>query len=515
MRIAGDMGGLSMGEADELRRAMGKKKPEEMAAYRQAFINGAQEKGVPVETGGKVFDLMEYFSGYGFNKSHSAAYALIAYQTAWLKAHYPVEFMAALLSSVMETKSKVPFYINECMRRGIAILGPDVNESQPGFSVSGDRIRFGLAAIKQVGEPAIQAIIEERANSPFTSLESFCRRVDMTQVNRRVMENLIWAGAFSSVPGHKTQLLSMLPFAMDVAVAWQKEKNSNQISLFDLSPDLRPEEDSIPLPERQEPDQRTVLQKENEVMGLYLSGHPLTPYISQVEKKISHQIDNLKDEEDLPVVVAGIVNQYRKTVTKRGQMMANFRLEDMTGSVEVLVFPKLFEEIGASLSNDQAIIVRGRYQGQEEQPKLFLEQVTILDSEDTADTSEHEQPPGADRGERRGQAPPWVSGEPGTTSRISQTPERRQLWLSIASRDVISQVILGKVRDALYAYQGSIPVFLYDQELREAQGACFLPKADGSEGLLCELRTLLGENKVVLQEKQRETADRRQENFVQ
>ncbi|MCL1848438.1 MAG: DNA polymerase III subunit alpha [Clostridiales bacterium] len=593
MRIAGEMGGFTMGEADELRRAMGKKKPEVLAAYRQTFVDGAMAKGVPKDVAEKIFELMEYFSGYGFNKSHSAAYALVAYQTAWLKAHYPVEFMAALLSSVMETKSRVPFYINECIRRKIQILGPDVNESYPGFSVKGDAIRFGLAAIKQVGDPAIQAILAERENGPFTSMESFCRRVDLTHVNRRVMENLIWAGAFSSMPGHKTQLLSILPFAMDIAIAWQRDKNSNQISLFDLSPELKPDEDTLTLPERQEPDQKTVLQKENEVMGLYLSGHPLAPYLDEVEKKVSHHIDSLSDEEDFPVVLGGIVNQYRKTVTKRGQMMGNFRLEDMTGSVDVLVFPRLFEEVGASIANDMAVVVRGRYQGQEEQPKLFLERVTVLgDAEDETEARANEtgrasegsaggmtgvfseagstsmasadalgaasesamgmaseRAMGAALESAMGMAsadalgmasadalgmasesamgmasesamgavaageadmlgspedklPPWVTGRENDQKRKGQAPERRQLWLSMPDRDNGDITLLGGVRERLLANRGSIPVFLFYQKQREATTACFLPKADGSQALLVELKGLLGEDMVVLQEKQ-------------
>ncbi|MDR0469743.1 MAG: DNA polymerase III subunit alpha, partial [Peptococcaceae bacterium] len=343
MRIAGDMGGLTLGEADQLRRAMGKKKPEVLAAYRHTFVEGAKAKSVPEDTASKIFDLMEYFSGYGFNKSHSAAYALLAYQTAWLKAHYPVEFMAALLSSVMETKNRVPFYINESRQRGIRILGPDVNESRSGFSVSGGAIRFGLAAIKQVGEPAIKAILEERENGPYTSLESFCRRVDLTHINRRAMENLIWAGAFASVPGHKAQLLTILPMVMDTAAAWQKDRAGNQISLFDIAPDIRQDRDTVALPDREEADHKTVLMRESEVLGLYLSGHPLTPFLGAVEKRVSHHIDDLTDEEDLPVTVGGIIGQYRRNVTKRGQMMASFHLEDLTGSVEVLVFPQLFD----------------------------------------------------------------------------------------------------------------------------------------------------------------------------
>ncbi|MCL1804612.1 MAG: DNA polymerase III subunit alpha [Clostridiales bacterium] len=529
MRIAGDMGGLTLGEADQLRRAMGKKKPEVLAAYRQTFVDGAAAKGVAGDTAMKIFELMEYFSGYGFNKSHSAAYALLAYQTAWLKAHYPVEFMAALLSSVMETKNRVPFYINECRQRGIKILGPDVNESRSGFSVSGGAIRFGLAAIKQVGDPAIRGILEERENGAYTSLESFCRRVDLTGINRRAMENLIWAGAFASVPGHRAQLLTVLPMVMDTAMAWQKDRAGNQISLFDIAPEIRPEHDTVILPEREEIDQKTLLTKENEVMGLYLSGHPLTPYLSRVEPKVSHHIDDLADQEDLPVVVGGVVSQYRRSVTKRGQMMASFRLEDMTGSVEVLVFPKLYDSIGAGITNDQAMIVEGRYQGQEEQPKLFLNRMEALGDGAFAggvgdavgagdgavgrggsrvDGAAYEEASagrsggggtGAAPGER---LPPWVTEDVDRMGAMREPAETRQLWLSLPGMDdEAGGGILGGIRTALDVHRGGIPVFLYYAKEKKAEAGRTLPGADGSEALMTSLRELLGESKVVLQEK--------------
>ena len=509
MRIAGDMGGLTLGEADQLRRAMGKKKPEVLAAYRQTFVDGAKERGVAEETASKIFELMEYFSGYGFNKSHSAAYALLAYQTAWLKVHYPVEFMAALLSSVMETKNRVPFYINECKQRGIRILGPDVNESRSGFSVSGGAIRFGLAAIKQVGDPAIRGILEERENGLFTSLESFCRRVDLTNINRRALENLIWAGAFSSVPGHRAQLLSVLPVVMDTAMAWQKDKAGNQISLFDLAPDMRPEQDTVTLPEREEVDQKTILTKENEVMGLYLSGHPLAPYLEIVEPKVSHHIDDLTEEEDLPVVLGGIVSQYRRTVTKRGQMMANFRLEDMTGSVDVLVFPRLFDTIGASIANDLAVIADGRYQGQEEQPKLFLNKIEIIG--ETALTGPAENAAGngdlfltSQTGKlSQEKLPPWVTQNVDGMESMREIVETRQLWLSLPDMENEDDTVLGCIRNTLSAHRGRIPVFLYFAKQKQARPGQTLPQADGSQALISSLRELLGENKVVLQDKRK------------
>ena len=554
MRISRDMGGLDLSEADQLRRAMGKKKREVLAAYRQTFEEGAVARGVEPRIAAKVFELMEYFSGYGFNKSHSVAYALVAYQTAWLKAHYPVEFMAALLSSVIETKDKVPFYIDECRLRGIKILGPDVNESGSDFTVREGAIRFGLAAIKQVGAPAIQAILEEReAGGPYTSLESFCRRVDLTQVNRRVLENLIWAGAFRSVPGHYAQLLEILPLAVDQAMAWQKE-DTNQISLFDLSPQMKPTGDTIPLPERAPVEERNILMKEKEVMGLYLSGHPLTPYSQILRERTTHRMDTLEGE-DQQVIVGGIIGGLRRTVTKRGQMMASFKLEDLTGSVEVLVFPKLFPLLSPYLENDLVVLVRGRYQGQEEQPKLFLEKMEILSQKEEGEESVYPQGwigsgnnylggKGKETGKGKGGAgdswardiaggeknpapdpteklPPWLTENldlllydmpvPPPVSPAPESPAAeimpappldQELWLDLAMADSPEFPLLWRQIAALLTkHGGKTPVFLYysgeKKVLKADRGLWVCPE----EELLSGLRKLLGEKRVVLKKK--------------
>ncbi len=560
MRIAQDMGGLDLSEADQLRRAMGKKKREVLAAYRQAFEEGAAARGVDPRIAAKVFELMEYFSGYGFNKSHSVAYALVAYQTAWLKAHYPVEFMAALLSSVMETKDKVPFYIDECRLRGIKILGPDVNDSCADFSVKDGAIRFGLAAIRQVGGPAIQAIIEERGkNGPYTSLESFCRRVDLTQVNRRVLENLIWAGAFKSVPGHYAQLLEILPLAVDQAMAWQKE-DDNQISLFDLNPQMKPTADTLSLPDKEPVDQRNVLMKEKEVMGLYLSGHPLTPYSQLLRERISHRIDALEGE-DQQVIVGGIIGGLRRTVTKRGQMMASFRLEDLTGSVDVLVFPKLFPTLSPFLENDLVILVRGRYQGQEDQPKLFLEKMEILNPKDGPGEEQGMDYPqgwiggqpdnGRGRAESRGangkagrgfgpgmagqsagqdpdagraevsdswdsgsgltapgeKLPPWVTENLDLLMHNMPVPkpveeEKEQLWLELALADEPDfDRSWIRIQDLLSSHGGPTPVFLYYPRQKKVLKTREELWVRAEDGLLRELKDILGEKRVVLKKK--------------
>jgi len=380
MRIASDLAGFSLGEADLLRRAMGKKKPEIIAGLRRQFIDGAlQKNGIEEQTAGKIFDLMEYFAGYGFNKSHSAAYALLAYQTAYLKANYPVEFMAALLTSVIESKDRVPFYIEECRQRKIAILPPDVNESTEDFLVKSGKIRFGLAAIKQVGYQAIVTIISERKNGLFLSLQDFCERVDAGQVNRRVIENLIKAGAFESVKGTRAQLLEILNACIEQGAAWQRQQNSNQLSLFDFTNQKSDFNPPIPLQNVRDFTEKEILQMEKEVLGLYLSGHPLAEFQDSLKRIASHTIEELTSCNDRDkVVVAGLVTAVRRSITKRGESMAYFILEDLTGNLETMIFPKKLAQYSSFLQNDLPVCVSGIINLQEENPKLFVEEMCLL-----------------------------------------------------------------------------------------------------------------------------------------
>lgn len=382
MRIASELAGFSLGEADLLRRAMGKKKPEIIAGLRRQFVDGAANQGISAETAGKVFDLMEYFAGYGFNKSHSAAYAFLSYQTAYLKAHYPVEFMAALLTSVIESKDRVPFYIEECRQMKIKILPPDVNESMVDFLVSGKQIRFGLAAIKQVGYHAIEAIIAERKNGPYQSLQDFCERVDLSHVNKRVIENLIKAGAFASVPGSRVQLLEVLHLCVEQGLGIQRQKNSNQISLFDFGGNTAVHP-PISFPPVRDFSSAEVLQMEKDVLGLYLSGHPLSGYKEIIAKTNAVLIEELKEEDDGAIItLAGLITAVRRSVTKRNETMAYFVLEDLTGTIDVLVFPKKMAQYNSMLKNDLPVLVRGRLNMQEDKPKLFVESIKSLEDQD-------------------------------------------------------------------------------------------------------------------------------------
>lgn len=382
MRIASDLAGFTLGEADLLRRAMGKKKPEIISGLRKKFIEGAaQKQKIEAAIAEKIFDLLQYFAGYGFNKSHSAAYALLTYQTAYLKAYYPVEFMAALLTSVIESKDRVPFYIEECRQKKIEILAPDVNESRENFIVSGNKIRFGLAAIKQVGYPAIQAILEERKKGVFKSLQDFCERVNLSNLNRRTLENLIKAGAFRSIHASQAQLLAILQVCIDRGLAWQEQQNANQISLFDYAGVEKPVNPPIALPEVREYTEKEVLQLEKEVLGLYLSGHPLTQYMSLLKEKIKLTIVELETRHDQEkVTLAGIITALRRSVTKRGQTMAYFVLEDLTGSIDALLFPSNFLKFNSFLENDLPVVVTGRLSLQEDKPKFMVDLIKPLDS---------------------------------------------------------------------------------------------------------------------------------------
>lgn len=382
MRVASDLAGFSLGEADLLRRAMGKKKPEIIAGLKQQFIEGATKNAIAAQTAEKIFELIAYFAGYGFNKSHSAAYAVVAFQTAYLKAHYPVAFMAALLTSVMDTTDRVSFYIAECRKMGINVLPPDVNESRENFQVVGGGIRFGLAAIKNVGKGAIASILEARNDEGrFKGLQDFCARVDLSQVNKRVLENLIKGGAFSSTEGNRMQLLSILDACIEQGNEMRKTLNSNQMSLFDF-PDLSGlTRDFAPIPMADLPEfsHQEVLSMEKQILGLYVSGHPLDEYQQLFMTRTSMQIGDLTEEMDEErMTIGGIINHVKLSTTKRGEMMAYVQLEDLTGELEVLIFPKVLDQYRGFIEQEKLVLIKGRLNTQDDEPKFFAESVSAL-----------------------------------------------------------------------------------------------------------------------------------------
>ncbi|MDD4287999.1 MAG: DNA polymerase III subunit alpha [Atribacterota bacterium] len=383
MQIASQLAGFSLGQADILRKAMGKKKKEVMKKQQQLFIEGAVKNEIERQTASEIFDLIAYFAGYGFNKSHSVSYAFISYQTAYLKAHYPVEFMAALLTSIMQNTDKVVKYIKECQNMGLKILPPDINESLIDFTVvDKDAIRFGLAAVKNVGRAAIENIIEERkANGHFTSLVDFCRRVDFKTMNRRVIESLIKCGAFDSTKSKRAQLLSILEKAINLGNEMQKDKRNGQTNLFSLMSENSQSQqtDDIPLPDIDEFSDKDLLTMEKETLGFYLSHHPLEDYQEKLKQAVSGnsaQLNQFADKSKL--VLGGIITSLRKKTTKNGNMMALFVLEDLDGTVDVIVFPKTYEDYKEALSEENIIIVEGRLDAAEFNVKLLAESITPI-----------------------------------------------------------------------------------------------------------------------------------------
>ena len=341
MQISQILGGYSLGRADLLRRAMGKKKAEVMQKERAGFLAGCKEQQVDLKVAGEIFDLMEKFAEYGFNKSHSAAYALITVQTAWLKAHYPVEFTAALLSSEKDNTDKVVKHIGEARTSGIEVLPPDVNESELSFGASNGKIRFGLGGINGVGESAIESIVESRKTGPYKGLSDFCERVDTRKVNKKCLEALIKSGAFDFEQQPRRRLFEALERVVERASSTQKEKASGQFNMFSMmsagnsaQTDLKalygPTEEWV---------QKQKLSFEKEVMGFYVSGHPLDAYAKELARyaKSTSMVAELRDGEK--VTVAGVVAAIRERPTKTGKRMAFITLEDLTGIVEVICFP--------------------------------------------------------------------------------------------------------------------------------------------------------------------------------
>ena len=381
MKIANVLANYSLGDADILRRAMGKKIPEVMEEEKIKFMNGARENQIDEKKAEYIFDLMAKFAGYGFNKSHSAAYALIAYQTAYLKAHYPAQFMAALLSCDMTNTDKVVTYINECREYHIEVLPPDINESVQDFSVHDDRIRFGLAAVKNVGESALANIIKEREdNGKFTSLVDFCNRVHSASVNNRVIESLIKSGSFDSLGCKRSQLYSILPKAMDQAKAHHRDRMSGQMSLLSLGSDATAVSVSeILLPEMDEWEDREKLLYEKETVGFYITGHPLEDATSEIRTITDSDITNLVNFNDgQPVRIGGLIRAVRQLKSKRGEPMAFVTVEDVLETVEVLVFPEAYADCYQLLSSPDPIIVRGTIQKGEQGIKIVAEEIDLL-----------------------------------------------------------------------------------------------------------------------------------------
>jgi len=407
MQIASALAGFTLGQADLLRKAMGKKDAEVMAAQMDQFLKGCASRGVPEKKARKTWDAMEQFAGYGFNKSHSAAYAWLAYQTAYLKANFPAFFLAALLTSERANTDKLVPYIGECREMGIRVLPPDVNQSEMFFTVGGpggrtaggpggalrpppeevpsnapSEIRFGLSALKNVGENAVEAVLQARQDGgPFRSLIDFCDRVDLRAVNRRVIESFIKSGTFDGADPRRAALFAAIDPAMESGQKRQRDRESGQASLFGIkgsaSAEAVPERvaDAPPWTEAE----RLAFEKES--LGFFISGHPLERFRAELQQWTSATTATLAQQAASgELTVGGLVTALRLIKTKKGDRMASFVLEDLEGSVETLVFPEAYKKVGARLADDQVVLVKARAEVQDDgRVRLLASDVMPLD----------------------------------------------------------------------------------------------------------------------------------------
>lgn len=379
MQIAQTMARYSLGEADILRRAMGKKDPVEMANQRQRFIEGARENGIREDHGTAIFDQMETFARYGFNRSHSAAYALVSYHTAWLKTHYPVEFMAALMSSEMGDTDKVIKNLAECREQGVEVLPPDVNEGGARFTVVGERVRFGLSAVKNVGERAVEAIQETRGHTgPFKSLFDFCRRVDLKVVNRRVVESLVKCGAFDSTGVYRARLMAALDDALKTGQSSQRDRDSSQFGMFDLLE--APVKDPMDAYESvEEWTGGQLLAFEKETLGFYITGHPLDRFEESLKRLPVLPANQVRGHANGEVTMVGVVTALKLKNTKKGDRYANFNLEDKTGFVDTIAWPDTYRQASETIGRDDPVRINGRLDVGEERVTLIVNDIVPLE----------------------------------------------------------------------------------------------------------------------------------------
>ena len=397
MQIVRELAGYTLGRSDLVRRAMSKKKASVMAKERQNFVYGNVEEGVPgciangisEEIANKIYDEMTDFAKYAFNKSHAAAYAVVSYQTAYLKYYYPVEFMAALMTSVVEMPNKVAEYISVCRQMGIQILPPDINHGMYGFSVDNSAIRYALSAIKSIGRPVIEGIVREREeHGEYTSLKTFVER-NIDQINKRVVENLIKAGALDCLEGNRKQKMTIYTQIIDSINQDKKHTMAGQLSLFDIASEEDKKEFEIRMPQAAEYPKETILTFEKEVLGIYLSGHPLERYRNMMEKMISAKTSDFQpdDETGIPevydnqkVIVGGMITDKTIKYTKNNKVMAFLTVEDLVGTVEVVVFPRDYEKCQMFLNEDARLFIQGRVSAEDDKAsKLILEKVRTFD----------------------------------------------------------------------------------------------------------------------------------------
>ena len=521
MQIVRDLAGYSYGRSDLVRRAMAKKKHKVMAQEREYFIHGklnddgtidvpgCVRNGVPEEVASHLYDEMTAFASYAFNKSHAAAYAVVCIETAWLKRYHPVPFMAAILNSVYGNPAKIAAYIQYCRSRGIAILPPDVNRSQWKFTVAKAPdgqlgILFGLGAVKTVGQGAVDAIIRERKNGAYRDIFDFCRRIDTSECNKRVVESLIKAGAFDGMGGNRPQLLAVFESAMDANSSLRKQTVDGQISLFDMAFGGAPlVQENHTLPNLPDYPLRQRLALEKEIAGVYITGHPLDDYRDVLGKLpfSTADLDGLEEREDRGlsldgqiVDMGGILTEVKGKATKKGAYMGFITLEDLTGQIECLVFPKVYERYQGMMAVDDLVVLHGRLSIREEEaPKLLVEKLIPLEA-----WHPEESAPAAPMGQSTARPVPppkrHTSEAPKLTDAQAAAKAPRKLYLRL------NRPQMDAVSSTLSLYPGSVPVYLH---LPAEKMTLLAPKTgwcDASDGCLNRLNALLGAENVKLLE---------------
>ncbi len=418
MAVVQALAGYSMAEADVLCYAIRKKIKEKLDAQHEQFVQGCRKNGIPSDVVERVWEDFTPFARYGFNRAHAAIYGMIAYHTAYLKANYPVEYMTAVLSSDIGTPERIAIAVAECRRMGIAVHAPDVNTSGWDFTIDGGAIRFGIGAVKNVGQQAAEAIVEARAQRAYRSLEDLCGRVDLQRVNKRVLESLIKCGAFDSLGGRSAQL-ARLEAALGTAAEEQRARESGQVALFDLAaePQL-----FAPAPVGEAP-KKEALGWEKELLGLYLSEHPLQEVQQKLGELVSAYLGELRDAGTDQVIVAGVVAYARKHITKNKQLMVFAQLEDLTGSVEVTVFPRVYEATAPVWNADNIIVVLGRVEEREEEPKILAEHAVVFSATAGEEIRRFQAERPARRGWRRGGGGNGEGNGDGDAAAIESAPE--------------------------------------------------------------------------------------------
>lgn len=489
MQIFQQLAGYSLGQADMVRRAMSKKKAKDIAKEQEAFLHGDQARGIagcvsngiPEDIAQAIYDEIYDFANYAFNKAHAVCYAVVAYQTAWFKLHYPKEYMAALLTSVLDVTGKVAEYIGECREMGIALLPPDVNKSFDSFTVEEEGIRFGLVAIKNIGRGFIQGVVKEReARGPFTGFQDFCQRMYGTDINKRAVENLIRAGAFDRFGAYRSQLAAVSDKVLDSIGGSRRQNVEGQIDFFGMSaPAAQRPVSALHLPDIPEYALDERMRQEREVTGLYLSGHPMNAYRDEAKRAGAAQIGAINEDfaqeggpalfqDGQAVTAAGIVTAYRTRATRNGSLMAYATVEDDTGAIELLCFSKTLERFGRLLSPDSAVLVRGKLSVRDEKPpQIMCDEVYSL---------------------RGGEEKPVV---PVKAPQGTQVLDGKTLWLRLPSA---SAPVLAHINRVIAMFPGSTPARIVFTDSGKRLGTtCLLGKS-----LVDELTEVLGQENVVV-----------------